>query len=50
MYVDIKSMNKNVVIAYIYDHHQNNFWLTCLYGHPKLHLKQQVWEQLIETA
>ena len=40
--VMVKSMNKNAVNAYISDQHSNNFWITCLYGHPELHLRQQV--------
>ena len=48
--VMVKSMNKNVVNAYISDQHSNNFWITCLYGHPELHLRQQAWDQLLDIA
>ena len=48
--VTIKFMNKNIIYAYVTDHHHNNFWLACLYGHPEAHLRQNVWNQLIEIV
>ena len=47
--VDIKSMNKNIINAYI-SYQQNKVWLTCLYGHLEVQSKNQVWSQLIENA
>ena len=38
------------IYAYVIDHHHNNFKLTCLYGHPEVHLRQHVCNQLIETS
>ena len=40
--VMIKSINKNIVNAYITDHHFNSFWISCLYGHLELHLRNLV--------
>ena len=45
----IKSMNKNIISAYISDHY-NKFWISCVYGHPELQHRQQVWNQLTQFA
>ncbi|XVF71339.1 hypothetical protein PTKIN_Ptkin12aG0029200 [Pterospermum kingtungense] len=44
--VSIYSMNKNLIHVYISDN-QNKFWVSCIYGHPKTHLRYTVWNQLI---
>ena len=36
--VSIKFMNKNIINAYISDHH-NNFWISCLYGHLEMQFR-----------
>ena len=46
--MEIKSMNKNISV-YISDH-QNKFWMTCIYGNPKLQHRHQVWDQLSIVA
>ena len=47
--VDIKTMNKNLITAYIFNH-QNGFWLTCLYGHPELQHRQHIQDQLTSMS
>ena len=40
LYVDIKSINKNVVSAYVSDRQHYKFWLTYIYGHHEHHIRQ----------
>ena len=47
--VNVSLMKKNLICAYIINH-ENQFWISCVYGCPELHLRFEVWNELIKFA
>ena len=47
--IQISLMKKNIICAYLSDF-ENNFWISCVYGHPVLQHKKEVWEDLNSFA
>ena len=47
--VQITLMKNNIICAYLSDH-DNNFWISCVYGHLDLHNRHKVRSELIKFA
>ena len=47
--VNILVMKKNIICVYLSDH-ENNFWMSCVYGHPELHKRYRVWNDIVNFA
>ena len=47
--VQIKSMNSNIICAYISDSN-NKFWISCVYEHPEIQYRKKVRDKLVNFA